>query len=397
MATTDGVFHIFGSHYYIITLKNYKRNLLRLLNSTKKMKNKLLILLFILFPVFSFAQGIDFRNLSYDEALQKAKSENKLVFIDCYTTWCGPCKTLANDIFTLKEAGDFFNNDYIAIKLDMEKGANVELAKELVINAYPTMMVVDGDRNVIVKMTGALPIKDIKVRINEALANPLYKYEIRYKNNELSQKEMITYITLLGNSGERDKAKEIANKLVEVTPKKEHFSKDMWKIYSNRRISYLGTDNFQFLCDNKKQFEKVIGKKAVDDYLYYNYFNFLISYIYGNIGGVNHSANVEELEEMLKTVKKLKIENSEDIYAHINMAIARSKNDAVGMSKELLLLEHKINDRNLWGYGSSYINVFKSNPEAVNEPIVKQVGQMLADKASDDSKKYYINLFKLNK
>ena len=33
----------------------------------------------------------NFRSLSYDEALDAAKKENKLVFIDFYTSWCGPC------------------------------------------------------------------------------------------------------------------------------------------------------------------------------------------------------------------------------------------------------------------------------------------------------------------
>ena len=59
------------------------------------------------------AQGVEFRDLTYRQALEHAREENKLVFMDCYTSWCGPCKNMLNNVFTLSEAGEFMNAAFV--------------------------------------------------------------------------------------------------------------------------------------------------------------------------------------------------------------------------------------------------------------------------------------------
>ena len=67
-------------------------------------------------------QGVQFQELTFQEALNKAKAENKLVFVDCYTSWCGPCKYMLNNVFVLPEVGEFFNEHFVNVKYDMEQG-----------------------------------------------------------------------------------------------------------------------------------------------------------------------------------------------------------------------------------------------------------------------------------
>lgn len=67
-----------------------------------------------------FTQGIKFEQAEWSKLLEKAKKENKLIFMDCYTSWCGPCKRLASEVFTQKEVGQFFNGHFINTKYDME-------------------------------------------------------------------------------------------------------------------------------------------------------------------------------------------------------------------------------------------------------------------------------------
>src|SRR5579859_1307517 len=66
--------------------------------------------------------GINFQNnLSWSEVKQKAKKQHKLIFIDCYASWCGPCKYMAQNIFTLKDVGDYMNSKFISVSVQFDK------------------------------------------------------------------------------------------------------------------------------------------------------------------------------------------------------------------------------------------------------------------------------------
>ena len=81
----------------------------------------------VLTTLFVCAMGLtalaqtNFRSISFDEALKAAKKEKKLVFIDFYTDWCGPCKKMARDVFPQTMVGDFMNAKFVNLKLNAEQ------------------------------------------------------------------------------------------------------------------------------------------------------------------------------------------------------------------------------------------------------------------------------------
>ena len=85
------------------------------------MKKIILFIVSSLFITSLYAQT-KFQELSLTKALELAKSEKKLVFIDCYTSWCGPCKIMAKEVLPQKEVGDFLNELFVCVKYDMEEG-----------------------------------------------------------------------------------------------------------------------------------------------------------------------------------------------------------------------------------------------------------------------------------
>ena len=70
------------------------------------MKRLFFTCLWIVCAVTVMAQT-DFRHLSYNEAIAAAKAEKKMVFIDFYTSWCGPCKMMMKNVFPQKSVGDY--------------------------------------------------------------------------------------------------------------------------------------------------------------------------------------------------------------------------------------------------------------------------------------------------
>lgn len=104
----------------------------------------------------SIKTGIKFQDLSFQEALDKAADENKLVFLDCFTTWCGPCKWLDANTFKDKTVGDYFNEKFISIKIDMEKGEGKDLMKRYQVTAFPTLLLLDPQGNEVKRMMGAM-------------------------------------------------------------------------------------------------------------------------------------------------------------------------------------------------------------------------------------------------
>ena len=100
-------------------------------------------------------EGINFVDISFEEALKKAKKEKKLIFVDAYAVWCGPCKWMEANTFREKEVGEAFNKNFINLKIDMEKGEGPELARKYNVRAYPTMFLIDGDGKVVKRILGA--------------------------------------------------------------------------------------------------------------------------------------------------------------------------------------------------------------------------------------------------
>jgi thiol-disulfide isomerase/thioredoxin len=88
---------------------------------------------------------IEFDHGAWKDILARAKKENKMIYVDCFTTWCGPCKWMAKNVFTDDAVADFYNSNFINAKIDMEKGEGVDLAKQYKVSAFPTMLYLDAE------------------------------------------------------------------------------------------------------------------------------------------------------------------------------------------------------------------------------------------------------------
>jgi thioredoxin 1 len=99
--------------------------------------------------------GIQFEKKSLEEAMKQAKKENKLIFIDAYTEWCGPCKKMAATSFQDPQVAEYFNGKFINLKIEMEKSADgPTVAKAYRVAAYPTLLFINGDGQLVKSVIG---------------------------------------------------------------------------------------------------------------------------------------------------------------------------------------------------------------------------------------------------
>ena len=111
--------------------------------------------------IYISSNGIHFFEGSWDEALAFAKNENKSIFLDVYASWCGPCKLLKKNTFPDIEAGKYFNENYINVKIDGEKGVGIKVARELKVKGYPSLYVLNSAGEPLVYFTGYLNPTDL--------------------------------------------------------------------------------------------------------------------------------------------------------------------------------------------------------------------------------------------
>src|SRR5258708_111280 len=136
----------------------------------------------------STADGVHFEEgLSWPQVLAKAKAENKPIFVDCYATWCQPCKFMDQKVYPIPEVGDYFNERFICVKVQMDvtkqdsaqtiawRPDAKSLTQTYKINAYPTFLFFSPEGTALHKMVGAQSAKSL-IKLAEHAGNPDKQY-----------------------------------------------------------------------------------------------------------------------------------------------------------------------------------------------------------------------------
>lgn len=105
-------------------------------------------------PLEVNSKKVDFDLRSWEEIMDQAKQEEKLIFVDLYASWCGPCKMMKLHTFNNREVASFYNNNFINVALNGELGKGLELMEEYQLRAFPSLLFIDKDNNLIAHTNG---------------------------------------------------------------------------------------------------------------------------------------------------------------------------------------------------------------------------------------------------
>jgi thioredoxin-related protein len=227
--------------------------------------NKFIAIVFIGFSITLNAQNrqINFETGNLASVFEKAKKENKLVFVDAYTTWCGPCKHMAKHVFTNDTVADYYNSWFINLKLDMEKGEGLDFAKKYTVNCYPNLMVLDADGNVIHRQAGSVPSMAF-VQFGKNAKDPEKAYgalKKKYESTDLNENNVVSYIDLL--MGCCLDPSERALKYISTVKEEDLLKQNNWIVVRDFVYNHEARE-IKYFLKNQPAFEKQFGKDEVE-------------------------------------------------------------------------------------------------------------------------------------
>jgi thioredoxin-related protein/uncharacterized protein YqfB (UPF0267 family) len=274
-----------------------------------------------------FAQnGIKFQKASWTEVLQKAKDENKLIFVDAFTTWCGPCKMMVRDVFPKKEVADFYNRTFVNYTIDMEKGEGVQLAKDYKVAQYPTLLFIAGDGTLIHRAAGFHNPEQF-VELGNAAIDPskqLSTLENRFEKGDRDPGFLKNYTSVRAASYDGTHV-----------PIAEAFMKTQknWNTDENRAFvfEYIGDADsklFDHLTKNRVDYIKQFGEVAVRDKVR--------TIVYDEIAKNSTEENVMPMSDVKALYKRAYPEKADQLISEYKMAYYRSLGDRKNFAKSAI-------------------------------------------------------------
>lgn len=230
------------------------------------------------------AQGIRFEGseTSFRQAVEKALKSRKLIFMDCYTAWCGPCRQLTKNVFPNDTVGAFFNRHFVSLKMDMEKGEGPKLAKQYQITAYPTLLFIDPHtQKMVYRMVGSKAgiqwLMDIGQKALDNEEN-LTGITARYQQNPQDAAIVSKYLTQLQAARLFPLRDSVLNVyLANIAPANDH-SQLTWQILSGQVSDPYGAP-FEYMNWRAEKFRATVGNEAVDEKLETIYRQAVMSFI----------------------------------------------------------------------------------------------------------------------
>jgi thiol-disulfide isomerase/thioredoxin len=208
----------------------------------------------------------------YKQAIELAAKEDKMLFIDFYTTWCAPCKKLDKLVFQNDSIKKILKNDVILLRYDAENDSVFHLSKKHHISSYPTGLLLTKEGYVLNRKYG-FPGADFKSLSNNVLefVNESVKFNKEnkilkgYSNKIDASKYPKFYVDYVNRSNTKINNSELSDYLISTQDKfsEEYFS----------TLIYFGSDAPEnianMVLNNKQKYINLYGKKDVETLLYF--------------------------------------------------------------------------------------------------------------------------------
>jgi thioredoxin-related protein len=221
--------------------------------------------------------------LTWEQIKQRAKQEKKYIFIDAYTTWCGPCKLMDKNVYTNDTVGDYFNDRFISVKVQMDHTSKdnefikswyddaVALGKLYRVDGYPSFIFLNPQGEIVHKGMGYQQVKAF-LSISQTAIIPGKIYEDKYADYDnlaaeykqgIRKYEKMPYMIITAYKfGDNDFGKQLLQEhtaYVKNLTSKERYSKENIQMWSSFLLK-SGSDLFNFFYKDGAVIDKVMNR-----------------------------------------------------------------------------------------------------------------------------------------
>lgn len=143
-------------------------------------------------------------NPDWNSVLEKAREENKLIFFSAYTTWCGYCKQMDSEVYTEDQVADFYNENFINVKYNMEAGEGLKLAFQYNVTSFPTSLFMDDNGKILHKSMGYVKASDF-LDVGKTALNPQERLSgLKEKALSMNPQEFLAFGQSSIQNGDRE-------------------------------------------------------------------------------------------------------------------------------------------------------------------------------------------------
>jgi thioredoxin-related protein len=229
--------------------------------------------------VLAQEKGIHFeQDVNWESLLAKAKSSNKYIFVDCYTSWCGPCKQMDKNTYQDEKLGEYVNDNFISVKLQMDTAKaddeNIirgyalasQFSRSYQIDAYPSYLFFSPNGQIVHRYLGYLTPNDFLSIAKEALDTNRQYYVLldKYRRKVLDY-SLMPYFSIKANLiGE----KKLSDSVVENYMNNYLYQLDRKSLFTWENLvlmeqyTKLPADrSFSFFRENIGKIDSILGER----------------------------------------------------------------------------------------------------------------------------------------
>ncbi len=208
------------------------------------------------------AEEIQFIKEDLAKAQVEANKSDKVIFVDAYTTWCGPCKMMDRKTFKDEAASKFYNDNFVNLKMDMEKGDGPLFAQKHTIRGYPSLLFLNAAGDLVHRSLGYQDATKF-LELGKAAVNPekqVITLQKRFEAGDKGQEFLLNYadaLTMAGMDGYEEATQAYIDQESDWnTPKNIKVLFDYSKASIDSKL-------FKYMLDNMGKFESIVGAQKV--------------------------------------------------------------------------------------------------------------------------------------